>query len=64
MTVGGEIPIRPHQFKNPLIVQRVLGIDANSLHLSCVASTNSTVFFCRYKKGKLLAKPLYKIRFA
>ena len=61
MAVARETPIRPHQFKEPLIAQRVLGIDANSLYLSCVASTNPTGFFCRYKKkrkiiGQILAQ--------
>ena len=50
MAVAGETPIRPHQFEELLIAQRVLGIDASSLYLSCVASTNPTGFFCRYKK--------------
>ena len=50
MAVAGETSIRPHQFKEPLIAQRVLEIDANSLYLSCVASTNRTGFFADTKK--------------
>ena len=50
MAVAGETSIHPHQFKEPLIAQRVVGIDANSLYLSCVTFTNPTGFFCRYKK--------------
>ena len=52
MTVAGETPIRPHQFKKPLIAQRVLGIDVNCLYLNCVAFTNPTGFFRRYKKAE------------
>ena len=45
MAVAGETPIHPHQFKEPLITQRVLGIDANSLYLSCVTSINPIQVF-------------------
>ena len=58
MAVAGETPIRPHHLKDPLIAQRVLVNDANSLYLSCVASTNPTGFFCRYKNRKIVGQIL------
>ena len=54
MAVAGITPIRPQQFKELLIAQRVLGIGANSLFLSCVVSTNRKGFSVDAKKRKII----------
>ena len=50
LATSGETKIRSHEIDNPETVKKVLGLDANSLHLYTIAQNNPTGYFCRYKE--------------
>ena len=52
LAISGKIKIRSQEIENPETVQKVRGLDANSLYLHAIAENNPTGYFCPYKEEK------------
>ena len=53
LAIAGETKIRPHEIPDPKTCQKVLELDANSLHLHAIAQGNPTGYFCCVKKRSI-----------
>ena len=49
---AGETRIKNHEISNPEAIEKILGLDANSLYLHAFAQNNPTGYFCRYKESE------------
>ena len=52
LAISGESKIRFHEIQNLGTVQKVLGLDVNSLYLHAIAQNNPTDYFYRCKEEK------------
>ena len=60
LAISGKTKIRSHEIEDPETVEKVLGLDANSLYLYAISQNNPTVYFCRYKEEDFWSDPCSK----